>query len=64
MRIDYQVDRLEDGQLDAGISITLADMHIPTGFVTLADIVRLLIAEFGVEPRRSDWQRVLDRTDQ
>jgi hypothetical protein len=35
-------------------------MHLPTGFITLADIVRLLIDEFGVEPLRADWRDVLD----
>lgn len=39
--------------------IALSDMHIPTGFVTLPDIVRLLIDEFGVEPLRDDWRTVL-----
>jgi hypothetical protein len=39
--------------------IVLSDMHIPTGFVTFADIVRLLIDEFGVEPLRDDWRAVL-----
>ena len=33
--------------------------HIPTGVVSLAAIVRLAITEFGVEPLRSDWARVL-----
>jgi hypothetical protein len=34
--------------------------HIPTGIVTVADIVRCAIAEFHVEPRRDDWQAILD----
>ena len=39
----------------------LAQAHYPTGPVTLADVVRLLIADFQVRPRRTDWQRILDR---
>ncbi len=39
--------------------VALAEMHLPTGQVTLADIVRLLITEFAVQPRRDDWETVL-----
>jgi hypothetical protein len=39
----------------------LAQAHYPTGPVTLADVVRPLIADFQVPPRRTDWQRILDR---
>lgn len=34
--------------------------HVPTGHVSLADVVRLLIVEFGVPPLRDDWQAILD----
>ncbi len=37
----------------------LGEMHLPTGFVTLADVVRLLITEFGVAPRRANWEAIL-----
>jgi hypothetical protein len=30
--------------------------------VTLAQVVRLLITEFDVEPRRPDWDAVLSST--
>jgi hypothetical protein len=39
--------------------LDLAGMHIPTGFVTLEDVVRLLITEFGVTPHRDDWDDLL-----
>lgn len=39
--------------------VVLAEMHLPTGLVRLADVVRLLIEEFGVAPRRADWEAVL-----
>ena len=38
----------------------LGNAHFPTGPVTLADVVRLLIQDFDVRPRRADWSRVLD----
>ena len=34
--------------------------HLPTGIVTLADVVRSAITDFHVEPRRADWQAILD----
>lgn len=41
--------------------IDLDDRHIATGPVTLPSIVRMLIEEFGVAPRRGDWREALDR---
>jgi hypothetical protein len=43
----------------AGATVALANMHIPTGLVRITDIVRLLITEFGVQPRRTDWATIL-----
>ena len=37
----------------------LSNLHIPTGHVAPNDIVRFLIVEVGVEPRRSDWMHML-----
>ena len=34
-------------------------MHFPTGEVSLAAIIRLLVEEFGVRPLRDDWREVL-----
>lgn len=39
-----------------------ADAHLPTGIISLPDVLRLAIAELGVAPRREDWQRVLDES--
>jgi hypothetical protein len=41
-----------------------AHIHFPTGRVALEDVVRTLIEEMSVEPRRSDWNDVLDETQQ
>jgi hypothetical protein len=38
----------------------LGDAHFPTGPITIADVVRFLIADFQVRPRRADWSRILD----
>lgn len=43
----------------AGDEAPLASMHVPTGFVPLADVVRFLIDEFGIIPLRDDWHTVL-----
>jgi hypothetical protein len=41
-------------------AVSLSRVHIPTGILSFAAVVRMLIEEFGVEPRRSDWQAILD----
>jgi len=53
--------RLAPLDLGPGIEpIRLGEIHLPTaGMITLADVVRLLITELGVGPRRADWERVL-----
>lgn len=38
----------------------LDKLHLPTGQVALAAIVRSLITELGVEPTRPDWAHTLD----
>lgn len=40
--------------------VSLGGRHLPTGPVTLADVVRMLIAEFEVRPRRADWAAVIE----
>jgi hypothetical protein len=42
-----------------GSAADLSKLHLPTGPVTPAEVVRCLMAEFGVEPLRADWQSVL-----
>lgn len=32
--------------------------HLPTGYVSSTDIIRLLIRDFGATPRRGDWESV------
>lgn len=33
--------------------------HLPTGLISLSEVVRCLIAEFGVPSRRADWADLL-----
>jgi hypothetical protein len=47
--------------LPGGSSVDLAGMHLPTGSIALADVVRLLIVEFRAVPRRDDWEAILNR---
>lgn len=37
----------------------LHKVHFPTGVVSLEAVIRLAIDEFGVEPRRPDWEVIL-----
>lgn len=36
--------------------------HVPTGPIALQDVIRLAITDFGVLPRRQDWDTLLQRT--
>lgn len=36
--------------------------HLPTGRIAIEDILRVAITEFGAQPRRGDWDEVLDKT--
>jgi hypothetical protein len=41
----------------------LAGAHLPTGNVTLIDVVRMTVRELGVRPLRRDWAAVLERAE-
>jgi hypothetical protein len=43
--------------------IDLDKLHLATGRVSMASVVRMLITEFRVAPRRHDWAETLDRTE-
>ncbi len=38
----------------------IGDTHLPTGHVSISDILRMLIRDFFVTHRRDDWESVLD----
>lgn len=51
--------------LEAGSGVRRQELtraHLPTGHVPLPAFLRMAITDFGVEPRREDWQDVLART--
>ena len=48
--------------LGYGASVGREDLlaaHLPTGYVSIAGMLSLLIRDFGVTPRRPDWESVL-----
>lgn len=49
-----------DGSPRAGARTHLGALHFPTGPIGTAAIVGMLIREFGVDPVRPDWARVLN----
>jgi hypothetical protein len=42
-------------------AVDLHKLHPPTGHVTLRSVVRFLIEDFGMLPRRAAWPAVLER---
>jgi hypothetical protein len=46
--------------LPAGADAALAKLHIPTRRVPLELVLWHTIAEWGVEPKRDDWQTLLE----
>lgn len=43
--------------------IGLDKLHVATGRVSLAAMVRMLITEFDIAPLRHDWRETLDRSE-
>jgi len=37
----------------------LSNAHLPTGIISLADVIRVAIVDFNVQPLRQDWQTIL-----
>ena len=42
-------------------SVELHKLHLPTGPLSIAAVVRFLIEDLSVVPRRPDWQPLLER---
>lgn len=42
-------------------TIGLDKLHVATGLVSLAAVVRMLITEFGIAVQRADWHEILER---
>jgi hypothetical protein len=45
-------------------ALTLHKLHLPTGRVALEAVVRFLVNDLGVLPRRPDWRAALDRREE
>jgi hypothetical protein len=45
-------------------TVDLHKLHLPTGRVPIESVVRFAIEDLNVVPRRSDWERVLDRHEE
>ncbi len=45
-------------------ALTLHKLHLPTGRVALEAVVRFLILDLDVVPRRDDWRAILDRHEE
>ena len=45
-------------------TLTLHKLHLPTGRVSIEAVVRFLIEDLDVVPRRDDWSAILDRHEQ
>jgi hypothetical protein len=43
--------------------IGLDKLHLPTGRVSFESVVRMVIEEFEIAPRRNDWRETLERTE-
>jgi hypothetical protein len=41
------------------IGKTFSRFHIPTGHISIAQVVRLLLTDFNVVPNRQDWEAAL-----
>lgn len=42
-----------------GQCLDLEDLHIPTGWVTLEEVIRFAIRELGCRPRSNNWDEIL-----
>lgn len=45
------------------VSLELHKLHPPTGRISIESVVRFLIEDLGVVPRRADWPAILDRNE-
>ena len=49
-----------DVRLPLGDGVSLNDFHLPTGYVTIEEIIRFCIIDLAVEPLSNDWNAILD----
>ena len=44
--------------------LSLNDLHLPTGYVTIEEVLRFCIADLGVKPLSRQWHRLLEESYQ
>ncbi len=42
--------------------LSLNDLHLPTGYVAVEEILRFCISDLGVRPRSGEWNRILSES--
>jgi len=47
-----------------GQTISLKRAHIPTGWVTLEEVIRFIINDLGVKPKSDDWDKILLKSEE
>lgn len=52
------------GAAEGRLRPDLATAHLPSGYISLQAVLRLVIVELGVRPIRPDWDAVLRQTQQ
>lgn len=43
-------------------TVSLNDLHLPTGYVTIEDILRFCIVDLGIEPPSINWHEILQES--
>lgn len=70
--VDWHYHRRQNNSFEAHLHIRddakvtnhcLIDRHIPTGRVSLEDIVRFAVEEVSISPRNENWRIVLEQTE-
>ncbi len=61
-RVTFPHLHLGAGAAEGPLRPDLAGTHLPTGHVTLQDVLRMAVVELGVRPLRPDWDEVLHRS--
>lgn len=42
--------------------VSLNDLHVPTGYVTVEEILRFCIVDLGVRPLSDEWHETLEKS--
>jgi hypothetical protein len=64
--LEYSYHLLEEPNPDSRwiIKLDFDKLHLSTGWVTVEEVVRFLITEIGVKPKRSDWNEILIESEE